>query len=159
MCSSDLTSGDNTINGYNFYCDPAPGADAAKDAGVFPADSNEIPACSGSVKLVPGSHPNPDYYCGSTGARSNHGNATGLINGVAYNVAVATTDSYQNTGVLSTTVCQVPQPVTGFFEAYRDAGGEGGGGFCSFSRHREPLTLIALLGFASFWVLRRRRTA
>ena len=154
------STGDNTINGYNFYCDPAPGKDAAADAGVLPPDGGaDIPACVGSTKLVPGAHPNSDYLCGSAGKSSKRGNATGLVNGVAYNVAIATVDSYQNTGVLSKTVCEVPQPVTGFFEAYSDAGGKGGGGFCSFSAHREPMPLLAILSLATCLVLRRRRAA
>ena len=152
-------SSDTTILGYNFYCDPPPGLDFAKDAGILPDPDLPLPNCVGSTKLIAGTHPDSANLCGSTGKSSSRGNATNLVNGIAYNVAVATTDNYGNTGVLSATTCAVPQPVTGFFEAYRDAGGEGGGGFCSFSRHREPLTLIALLGFASFWVLRRRRTA
>ena len=82
-----------------------------------------------------------------------------LVNGVAYNVAVAAYDIYDNTGPLSALACEVPQPVTGFFKGYKDAGGEAGGGFCSFSRHREPLTLVAVLGFASYLVFRRRRAA
>jgi hypothetical protein len=153
------STSDNTINGYNFYCDPPPGTDAAADAGVLPDDAGVliVPACVGSTKLIQGAHPDEMYRCGKTGGKATKGNATGLINGVAYNVAVATTDSYGNTGVLSKTVCEVPQPVTGFFEAYRDAGGQGGGGFCAFSRHREPLPLLVLLGFASYWVMRRRR--
>lgn len=87
------------------------------------------------------------------------GNATGLVNGVAYNVAVAATDTYQNTGTLSSLACNVPQPVNGFFKAYRAAGGQGGGGYCSFSQKREPLPLFALIGLASCLVLRRRRAA
>jgi len=39
---------DTTINGYNFYCDPAPGVDAAADAGVLPIDGGVvITSCAG----------------------------------------------------------------------------------------------------------------
>ncbi len=148
---------DTTINGYNIYCDPPPGSEAAADAGLLPVDGGAPLACAGSLKLIAGQRPDPSLLCGNTGARANSGTAKGLLNGVPYNVAVATTDSYYNSGVLSNVVCQVPQPVTGFYQAYRDAGGEGGGGFCSFSRHREPLTLLAVLGFGTYLVLRRRR--
>ncbi len=153
-------TGDNTINGYNLYCDPAPGDDAAKDAGVYPDDGGVIiPACHGSTALIPGARPDPDSQCGRSGPQSKTGNATGLVDGVAYNVALATTDSYENIGVLSKIVCAVPQPITGFFEAYTDAGGKAGGGFCSFSPRREPLPLIAVLGAAACVLLRRRRAA
>jgi hypothetical protein len=157
--SYDSTTVDSTINGYTLYCDPPPGAAAAIDAGVYPDDGGDllVPACKGSTNLIQGQRPDGLFKCGTAGKAAKKGNATGLINGVAYNVAISTTDSYGNSGVLSKVVCEVPQPVTGFFEAYRDAGGEGGGGFCSFSRRREPLPLIALLGFTAYWVMRRRR--
>jgi len=152
---------DTTINGYNLYCDPAPGSAAAADAGVLPDDAGPlpIPSCIGSTVLAPGAHPNSENLCGSAGKSSNKGNATGLINGVAYTVAVATVDSYGNSGVLSDTDCNVPQPVTGFFKAYRNAGGRGGGGFCSFSPRREPFPLFAVVGCVTYLILRRRRAA
>jgi hypothetical protein len=154
-------SSDTSINGYNLYCDPAPGTEAAADAGVLPDDAGPlpIPPCIGSTVLIAGERPNPANLCGNAGKSSSGGTATGLVNGVAYNVAVATTDSYGNTGVLSNTTCEVPQPVTGFFEGYRNAGGRGGGGFCSFSPRREPLPLLAVAGLATYLILRRRRAA
>jgi hypothetical protein len=85
------------------------------------------------------------------------GNATGLVDGVSYNVGVSATDTYQNVGKLSTLACEVPQPVDGFFKEYRAAGGQGGGGFCSFSMKRQPLPFAMLLGLASCLVFRRRR--
>jgi hypothetical protein len=72
---------------------------------------------------------------------------------------VAAVDIYENTGVLSTVACEVPQPITGFYKAYRDAGGTAGGGFCSFSTKREPVIFLAVLSLASILVLRRRRAA
>lgn len=150
---------DTSITGYNIYCDPPPGRDAAADAGVLPDEGAPIPNCVGSTKLIPGDHPDGANFCGRAGVSSSVGNATGLVNGVAYNVALATTDSYGNTGVLSPTDCNVPQPVTGFFEAYRKSGGQAGGGFCSFSPHPEPLPLLALLSVGTCLILRRRRAA
>ena len=155
------SNSDTSINGYSLYCDPARGDDAAADAGVLPDDAGPlpIPPCRGSTVLTAGAHPNEVNYCGNAGKTASSGTATGLVNGVAYNVAVATVDSYGNTGVLSNTTCEVPQPVTGFFEAYHDAGGRGGGGFCSFSLRRQTLPLFALFGVATYLVLRRRRAA
>ena len=46
---------------------------------------------------------------------------------------VAGTDELENPGVLSNILCGVPEPVTDFFEAYRQAGGLAGGGFCQCS--------------------------
>jgi hypothetical protein len=149
---------DTTINGYQFYCDPPPGLAAAEDAGVAPTDAGAaIPVCTPSTVLMPGFRAGDQYRCGTASLSATAGNATGLVNGVAYNVAVAATDTYQNTGNISALTCNVPQPITGFFKAYRGAGGQGGGGFCSFSLKPEPVPLLALLGLASCLVLRRRR--
>jgi hypothetical protein len=158
---------DQTGNGFYLFCDPPPSRDAAVDAGLLDPDagSGNTYTCGAptSQVLVPGKDaPSRDsvYRCGSVSSKSaQSANATNLVNGVAYNVAVAAVDTYDNTGPLSDLACEVPQPVTGFFKGYRDAGGEGGGGFCSFSRHGEPLTLIGVLGFASYLVFRRRRAA
>jgi hypothetical protein len=155
---SDATP-DQTLNGFQFFCDPAPGTSGAEAAGVLPPPgSTALPAgCADSTILIPGTRPPDKYKCGTGDKNSNRGNATGLVNGVAYNVAVATTDTYRNIGVISTPACAIPQPVTGFFEAYRNAGGQAGGGFCSFTRRREPLIFVTLLGLASCLLLRRRR--
>jgi hypothetical protein len=151
-------STDTTINGYQFYCDPPPGLAAAEDAGVAPSDAGAaIPECTVSTVLVPDKRAADNYRCGGATQSATAGNATGLVDGVAYNVAVAATDTYQNIGALSPLACNVPQPITGFFKAYRGAGGQGGGGFCSFSLKPEPVPLVALLGLASCLVLRRRR--
>ena len=165
---SSNQSGDKTLNGYQFFCDPPPGLAAAEDAGVAPGGGEAgesgdgglvIPVCTPSSLLEPGTVPDQKFLCGSTGPTATAGNATGLVNGVAYHVGVATKDTYDNVGKLSVLACNVPQPVNGFFKAYRLAGGQGGGGFCSFATKREPVILIALLGLAASLVLRRRRAA
>jgi len=151
-------SGDLSIDGYQLFCDPAPGqkgvddSDIVWDPGILP------PGCQPTTILVPNARPDDKYKCGSASKTSTHANAEGLINMVPYNVAVATTDTYRNVGVVSTPpVCAIPQPVTGFFEAYRNAGGAGGGGFCSFSLHRRPGLLLSVIGLGLCLVLRRRR--
>ncbi|HEY0463049.1 MAG TPA: hypothetical protein VGC79_02520 [Polyangiaceae bacterium] len=149
---------DQTIDGYQLYCDPAPGQDGLDEAGVI-VDPGILPTgCTESSVLFNGARPDEKYKCGSTGKTSTQATASNLINNVAYNVAVAATDTYRNVGVVSNPpVCAIPQPVTGFFDAYRESGGGGGGGFCSFSRHRQPLLLLTVLGLGLCLVLRRRR--
>jgi hypothetical protein len=154
-------SNDATINGYQFFCDPPPGADGAADAGAVavPVETGKLtPNCQSST-LAADTIAEGKYRCGTASVSATGGNATGLVNGVSYNVGVSATDTFDNVGKLSALTCQVPQPVTGFFKAYRAAGGEAGGAFCSFSRKREPLPMIVLLGLASCLVLRRRRAA
>ena len=154
-------STDTTINGYQFFCDPPPGEAALADAGIVPSDAGlAATTCTPSTVLVPNTRPDNAYRCGGANApAATAGNATGLVNGVAYNVAVAATDTYQNVGTISDLACNTPQPVTGFYKAYRAAGGQGGGGFCSFSMQRETMPLLSLIGLASCLLLRRRRAA
>lgn len=149
---------DQTIDGYQIYCDPAPGQAGLDEAGII-VDPDILPTmCPDSSILVEGARPDDKYKCGTANKTATGGNATGLVNNAAYRVSVASTDSYRNVGVVSTpAACAIPQPVTGFFEAYRGAGGEGGGGFCSFSRHARPVLLFTLLGLGSCLLLRRRR--
>ena len=146
-----------TIDGYQLYCDPAPGMDGVIESGIE-WDPNILPAdCVESTVLKAGARPDDKYKCGTATKTATRANAAGLINNVPYNVSVATTDTYRNVGVIAEPACAKPQPVTGFFEAYRAAGGEGGGGFCSFSRHKQPLLLFTVLGIGLSLVLRRRR--
>ena len=157
--SYDDASSDTTINGYQFFCDPPPGDAAASNAVVQMDDGGVIsPSCTTSTSLIAGTRVDDaiqKFRCGSAATSATQGNAEGLINGVSYNVAVAATDTYQNVGKLSATTCQVPQPVTGFYEAYRNAGGAAGGGFCSFSRQREASVLAFSVLFGLCWLLRR----
>jgi len=161
--SATGTSPDTSANGFNIYCDPSPGTAAAADAGLLDPDGGPIVGNCGDnpPQVLFANDPVPDgkYLCGSAPKSSQSANATKLVNRLPYNVAVAAFDSYDNNGPLSQVTCGVPQEVTGFFKGYRDAGGRGGGGFCSFSRKPEPLTLVTLLGLASVLVFRRRRAA
>jgi len=151
------TNTDQTIDGYQLYCDPAPGQEGVDESGVV-WDPNILPtSCPESTILFQGARPADKYKCGTANKTSSRANATGLVNMVPYNVSVASTDTYRNVGVVSAPACAIPQPVTGFFEAYRDAGGEGGGGLCSFSRHGRPVVLLTVLGLGLCLMLRRRR--
>jgi len=160
--SYDDANSDTTINGYRFFCDPPPGA-AAEDGGLISEDGGgTLPGCTVSNRLVPGTRVSDElqqYRCGEASSTAASGMATGLVNYVAYNVAVAATDTFENVGELSPLGCQVPQPVTGFFEAYRQAGGQAGGGFCSFSRRGPALPLVSVFGLGCLlWFRRVRRS-
>ncbi len=141
------TPGEESLHGFRFYC--------------APTDSGTVEDCS-AADLVPGMEaPTDDMFeCGSvqaTGVDSAQ-TSSSLMNGIPYAVAVASEDNAGNIGVLSDVACSIPQEVTGFYEAYRTAGGEAGGGFCSFAPARRgtaAFTVALLLGFAAF--ARRRR--
>lgn len=110
--------------------------------------------------LVSGARPDNKYRCGSTDSPfSDSATASSLINGTTYAVAVAAVDTAGNSGPLSAVACGTPQEVDDFFELYRRAGGNGGGGYCGISRTRNfgLLGLLALAGLGlSFRRWRRR---
>jgi hypothetical protein len=98
--------------------------------------------------------------CGTIGAQGATGGETSpvLENDNPYVVAIATEDSVNNIGVLSNLACNTPKAVTGFYKAYRKAGGEAGGGYCTFApaKHGALAMLIALILGACAFVRRRR---
>jgi hypothetical protein len=130
------------MDGYYFFCDPPAGTGTPTDGGT---------ATCGAPIL------DDANACGrALGGNVTSGETSALVNGVSYAVAVAGRDTFRNYGELSDSACARPEPVTGFFEAYRDAGGKGGGGFCSIGAGRSSaiagLGALALLGLS----LRRR---
>ncbi len=131
------------VEGYYFFCDPPAGTGT-------PSVDGGAAGCGAPVLADANA-------CGSAlGGNVTSGETRSLTNGVTYGVAVAGRDTFRNYGELSSTTCATPQPVNGFFETYRDAGGKGGGGFCSIGAGRSSalagLGALALLGLS----LRRR---
>jgi hypothetical protein len=140
--AADDTARQDT-DGYYFFCDPPPGTGT-------PTVDGGTPTCGEPMLTAANA-------CGKAlGGSVTSGQTNALTNGVSYSVAVAAQDLFKNYGELSDSTCATPEPVTGFFEAYRDAGGKGGGGFCSIGAGRSSalagLGAVALLGLA----LRRR---
>jgi hypothetical protein len=128
------------------------GGSAATDGG--PSFNPECP----TTALVPGEIPNEALRCGSVrGQFVAGGEASGLENGARYAVAVAGIDVVQNVGPLSEVVCGQPQLVDDFFERYRAAGGQGGGGFCSVGARPARGALLLVAGAGLALALRRRR--
>lgn len=85
------------------------------------------------------------------GARRSH-RLEGLINGHAYLVAVQAVDSKGNVSEFSEPRMGIPVPTDGFWERYKQAGGDEEGG-CSTSAGVWPWASIGIFLFA----LRRRR--
>lgn len=85
--------------------------------------------------LIEGELPPRARLCGTISAHSaTSGYAKGLVNGRPYAVGLASMDRLGNESGLSNVLCNTPREVFTFFDDYRSAGGQGGGGFCSFSR-------------------------
>ena len=180
-CESSTGPGSSPAAGGAAGAAADAGADAATDAGSDATSTGSGGADSGSgggggvgggsgggsagnpdcpsAALTPGTIPTTsEHLCGSTASGlATEANATGLVNGVTYAVAVAATDTLGNVGPLSKVACGSPQPVDDFFELYRRAGGKGGGGFCAIGA--EPSSAgLALAGLAlGAWLVRRRR--
>lgn len=130
-------------------------ADAATTSSDEPTTPTVVAGCGGSV-LQQGAYPTDDLkICGTVDSYSaRSGNATGLRNGRNYAVAVTAIDRLGNESALSNVRCNIPREVYTFYEDYRSAGGEGGGGFCTIGAPgRSRFTLSSLLLVASGLVL------
>ncbi len=162
----DIAEADERKDTVSFalYCDIASegsgegSGEAAGTAGAAGASSvSDDPTC-GPGRLAPGTFPERRFRCGTAeGVSTRTGRAKPLENGRRYAVAVAAVDEVGNPGLLSKVACGTPEPVTTFFEAYRAAGGEGGGGYCAIGAAPASGALYAVLGAGALWLVRRRR--
>lgn len=150
------------LDGFAVFCDEAggtPPAGTAGMAGVAGGGNVGDGSCT-SDQLVPNVLPPSELQCGRVGGRGTREASTDrLENGVEYAIAVAGIDRVGNVGRLSPLACGTPQPVTSFFEAYREAGGRGGGGFCAWAPPGPTGSFAGALATASLWWWRRRRRA
>ncbi|HYQ02525.1 MAG TPA: hypothetical protein VER96_27825 [Polyangiaceae bacterium] len=104
---------DQYEDGVQLFCDPPPNDPNAAantqtitdNAGVF------VPVCAQSAELIPGADGASLQHlrCGFGHKDALIPVATDLINGVSYNIALASVDTYGNVGPLSPVACQVPQ--------------------------------------------------
>jgi hypothetical protein len=117
-----------------------------------------------NTPIFPSAEFNQKYECGSiTGNTGTTVVATQiagkpLVNGTTYAVAVAATDKFGNVGQLSDVICETPEETTDFWQEYRNAGGDAGGG-CSASGAALPvgsITMLLLAVVTAGSTLRRR---
>lgn len=141
-------------DGYTVFCEPL--ADGSVDGGGGVDGEATTPTCAGTLlkegERPPGSVRASQQY----GRTKDSGSYDGLQNGAWYACGVAGVDNKGNTGNLSAIACARPEPVKDFYEAYVEAGGEGGGGFCAFSRSPNR-SALALAGAAALMLAARRR--
>jgi MYXO-CTERM domain-containing protein len=116
--------------------------------------------------IVPNADFNAKFQCGSltgnTGSALIADSVGGqpLENFKTYAVAIAAIDQFGNVGPLSSVFCEKPEPTTDFWENYKNAGGEAGGGFCSVEGAGLPVGSVAvtgIFGLALVGAWRRRR--
>ena len=160
----DAGEGGVTDAGFETVCDDGgtetiPGAECASPNFI------KIGLDGQPTAIIPDAEFNAQYECGSitgnTGttvvAEAVGGNP--LMNGTRYAVAVAGTDAYGNVGALSSVRCEVPAETTDFWDSYREAGGQAGGGFCATSGPGAPTGSLAAFGIvlaAALSSLRRK---
>jgi hypothetical protein len=150
MCTSTVLSSAIAVDG---------GASVENEAGVV--------SSGGGISTIPcqyviGVGPN----CYSAGGQTVTGESTtqytikGLTNGTTYDVVVAAVDGSGNVGPPSSCVSDYPAPVNDFWDQYRAAGGQAGGGFCALEAVGLPVGSAGLVGGLAatlLAILRHRR--
>ncbi len=85
-----------------------------------------------------------------------------LQNGIDYTVGVASVDTHGNASPMQSGFVQTPVPTVDFYQAYRQAGGQSTGGYCSLAGRGARLGAISFLvgsGLVALIIFRRRRRA
>ena len=119
------------------------GETGATDTGTGGVDSGSSAACGDPLGVLSaGAYPTNDldkYLCGNTSQATGSSrvqlkavNGEALENDAYYAIAVAGQDIHGNTGPLSTIACEAPGATKDFWDRYRSAGGQGGGGYCAY---------------------------
>src|SRR6185369_17267931 len=107
------TLANEEVSRVELYCDPGPSdPNAAANAQIAAGGVGAFtPMCSPSTELVPGADATSLQHlrCGSAPRTTATTVADGLVNGVSYNIAAASVDTYGNIGPLSEVACEVPQ--------------------------------------------------
>jgi hypothetical protein len=137
------------VAGYQVLCLPRPAA--AATAGY---ESCGVGSVTGSAVLTPA---DMGQLCADlVSATTTSVHLKGLVNGTSYTIAVVAIDPSGGVSALSPSAVAIPQPTSGFWEKYKDAGGTATGcAFASGGRSWLGVGLGALLLAA--WRRRRRR--
>jgi hypothetical protein len=123
--------------------------------------TNLVPADGG--RIVPNEEFNAKYQCGSltgntgSGLKAESLGGAPLENFKEYAVALAAIDQFGNVGPLSSVFCETPEPTTDFWENYKNAGGEAGGGICSVEGVGLPAGGVAVTAFFGLALIGTRR--
>ncbi len=151
------------VQGFRIYCAPGE-APMATNQDAEGMGGTTAETCGTS--LAPGQLPALDdddiFECGdASGVSAREGKASKVENGIVYAVAVSARDQVGNAGPLSEVRCIAPQEVTTFFEAYKEAGGKGGGGYCGYTPRRSSPSAgwLGLLLFTSLLACSRARSS
>jgi hypothetical protein len=109
------------------------------------------------ISNIPGHY----LYQYVAGATTSSFQLSGLTNNHTYAITVAAVDGSGNVGPVAALACAAPEPVTDFFSAYQEAGGQAGGGYCTVVGAGAPavgsLFGVAVAGALVALSRRRRR--
>jgi len=147
---------------YRIYCELA-GANMDQTGDTAGGATGDATTCT-APDLASGANPeDPNasleaYRRGSDlGAMATSGTAENLgQNDVLFACGVSAIDKNLNVGNLSELVCGTPVPTAGYYQLYRDAGGNAGGSYCSFGRAPASSGATLVLPFAALGLLVRR---
>ena len=138
-----------------FFCDPPPhDPSVVANATVTTSDAGMVEGvCRTSAVLIPGAPAAALQHlrCGGAKVKATVGIADRLVNGVPYNVAVATVDTFANVGPLSLLACEAPQATPANDRSVRACSFAGAGP----AQSAPAFALLVALGAA----LTRRRQA
>lgn len=138
-------------------------SDGATESGSSTSGNTSATCGDPSGLLVEGAYPSAaldPYVCGTANQAlsSTKVQMTGLDNDYYYAVAVAGRDVHGNTGPLSVIGCEAPGATLDFWERYREAGGQGGGGYCAYGHGPAGAASVVGLVAALSFVGRRAQT-
>jgi hypothetical protein len=171
-CTDELIDGSIDDSG-DAAIDGSLTAEVCVDGGTTQQTSSAGCASPNFVKsdgtaLFPTADFNAKYECGSitgntgTTVVASSVGKNALANGTTYAVAVAATDKFGNVGELSPVICAKPEITTDFWDDYKKAGGEAGGGCAATSSESTtPIGSLAVLGVVGIVVaksVKKRRS-
>ncbi len=151
--SADADAGTGSDADVDATADADTGSgDAASDAVAVDASD----AGSEAAVILPDTTSGLDYV-DDISATSSSVDVTGLTNDVVYTFVLSAVDKMENVGASSSAKCTYPSDTLGFYETYRGAGGQAGGGFCSTGYGAGSGVMACGIGLAAIVAWRRRR--
>jgi hypothetical protein len=154
--------------GTTLVCDDA---GTSSTSGDTAAPAGSCPSTNLKAGVIPDAEFSKQFECGSFAGNTGSGTEARTLRGqpllnqtaenpnVMYAVSVAATDLFGNVGPLSDPKCEYPEPTTNFWDAYRKAGGDAGGGCATSGAPVGSLTALTALGLTVLSTLRRRRAS
>jgi hypothetical protein len=140
------------------------GTATADDTGTSTSDetgtSTPTGTCPANIPFEGGKYPPAGLVpCADRGQLSTELTLENLTNSQPYAVAISTYDAWGNSGPLTPVQCITPKLTVDFFEAYKAAGGKGGGGYCAFNGSNTGMYGLGLsaIGLALVGRIARRR--